>query len=172
MPSSKLKANATILKRILFVCTGNIFRSAVAEYCLQHHIPEGSNIVAESAGIEAKHQTMFAPVRNQLASHGINASNHRQRRVTATILEKSSLVIAMGLDHRSLLKNRFGCDATLFYEVVTGEERPVLDINEAIHDWKTNTERVVEYSVSIVDFIHESMPEFLKNVREILHKLD
>lgn len=41
-----------LMRRILFVCTGNIFRSLTAEYALRNVLGVGTDIVVASAGTE------------------------------------------------------------------------------------------------------------------------
>lgn len=165
-------AQSNFMKRVLFVCTGNIFRSAIAEQCLRHYLGPDSEMAVESAGTEANPQAMFLPVFERLASRGIDASGHRQRRIISEILQDADLVVAMGLDHREFLRQQFHHDAVLFHEVLSGKERPVLDVNEAIKDWRTNSERVIEYSIAMVDFVADSMPVFAQRVQERLRSND
>ena len=51
---------------ILFVCTGNIFRSVTAEYALKSRLGAGTSCVVSSAGIDAKPQSVHAWVLTRL----------------------------------------------------------------------------------------------------------
>ena len=48
--------SAEKLQSVLFVCTGNIFRSVTAEYALKARLDPGTSCVVSSAGIDAKPQ--------------------------------------------------------------------------------------------------------------------
>ena len=59
---------------IIFVCTGNIFRSMVAEYAVREQIGSPHQYRVESAGIEAKPQTIHPVIRARLIGCGITAA--------------------------------------------------------------------------------------------------
>ena len=153
------------MKRVLFVCTGNIFRSMTAEHALRHVLGRGGDIAVESAGTEAVLQEMPSYLSERLDERGIDVSAHCQRRVSDEILSTADLVVAMGLNHRDILRDRFQCEALLFYQVLRGEERPLLDINEALPDWQSQPEKAIAYAVSVVDLICDAMPEFADKLR-------
>jgi len=77
---------------ILFVCTGNIFRSMTAEYALKASLDPRSPIRVSSAGTQAIPQAMHPDVRAYLMHRGMEPSPHQQRRVSAELLSASDLV--------------------------------------------------------------------------------
>jgi protein-tyrosine phosphatase len=66
---------------VLFVCTGNIFRSMIAEYALKKELGPNSPYAANSAGTHAEPQAIVPLVAECLAQRGIDPSPHRQRRI-------------------------------------------------------------------------------------------
>ena len=156
------------MKSILFVCTGNIFRSMTAEYALKVALGLESAYIVSSAGTETKPQEMAHYVRARLHQRGLDPAKHQQRRVTAEMLNEADLVVAMGLDHRAYLKDQFGREAWLFNQVCFGQEEPILDIGEALPDWPSNPEAQAAYGISVVDYICDSMPSFIENVERYL----
>jgi protein-tyrosine-phosphatase len=68
---------------ILFVCTGNIFRSMTAEYALKAMLDPRSLVRVSSAGTVALSQEMHPDVRAYLMQRGVDPSHHQQRRVSA-----------------------------------------------------------------------------------------
>ncbi len=85
------------MARILFVCSGNIFRSMSAEYICKYFLLH-KGIVAydiSSAGITAHPQFALPTTVQTLYSFGIDSNPHRQRKLTKKILSTQDLVVAM-----------------------------------------------------------------------------
>ncbi|QQM67929.1 arsenate reductase/protein-tyrosine-phosphatase family protein [Actinomyces weissii] len=84
---------------VLFVCTGNICRSAFAAAYLAHLI-QGSGITVESAGIGALVGRGMDERALLLASQlGVDGSLHRARQLTGRMLGGASLVVVFGPEH-------------------------------------------------------------------------
>lgn len=152
------------MKSILFVCTGNIFRSVVAEYAVKARIEPDLRAMIGSAGIEAQPQPLHPLIRARLLEKGVDPSAHRQRRVTRALLDRADLVVAMGFDHRDALRRSFGREAWLFNQVCYQREEPILDLHEAIPDWQQHLDAARAYVLSVVDYIWDAMPAFLSRV--------
>jgi protein-tyrosine phosphatase len=105
---------------ILFVCTGNIFRSMTAEYALKAMLNPHSPIRMSSAGTVALPQAMRPDVHAYILRRGIDPSQHQQRKVSAELLHASDCVIAMSRDHQAFLFDTFQYQAPLFNEVSHG----------------------------------------------------
>jgi len=97
-----------VKKAVLFLCTGNICRSPIAEIVARQmfaglglrfgsagHSPlPGHGISEGSAGF--------------LQGLGLDSDNHQSRGVTADELEHTAWVIGMTRSHAAIFKNRFG----------------------------------------------------------------
>src|SRR3972149_4013856 len=96
--------------RILFVCTGNIFRSPSAEYCLKQYLQQNKieGIDVSSAGTIASPEAFEESVLATLGSYGINPSGHVQRRITQELADTADLVVAMADYHQKFIRERFG----------------------------------------------------------------
>lgn len=94
------------LYSILFVCTGNICRSPMAEGILRARLSPraaefatvGSAGVAAAPGLPASGNSIEACRR-----HGIDISGHRSRPVTGEDLEDADLILVMEEHHRDAL---------------------------------------------------------------------
>jgi protein-tyrosine-phosphatase len=127
-----------MMSSILFVCTGNIFRSMTAEYALKAMLDPHSPIRVSSAGTIALPQDMHPDVRAYLMQRSVDPSPHQQRRVSAELLHATDLVIAMSTDHQAFLVDTFSYHAPLFNEICHGRSEPLLDVWEAIPTWETD----------------------------------
>lgn len=126
------------MSSVLFVCTGNIFRSVTAEYALRRTLGGQTGFSVSSAG------TAHAPgavVRDDVAAYllaaGLDVSDHRRRTVDERIVRDADLVIAMSTDHLAFLRERLATEATLFSEACGAAPTPLPDIDDlfAPEDW-------------------------------------
>jgi protein-tyrosine phosphatase len=163
-----LRQMVNIMPSILFVCTGNIFRSMTAEYALKAKLDPRLPIRVSSAGTLAIPQEMHPDVRAYLVQRGMNPSHHQQRKVSVELLHASDLVIAMSTDHQSFLFDTFQYRAPLFNDVCYGRPEPLLDVWEAIPTWETDIEAARNYAIHVMEYIWASMPGLLQNLKTYL----
>lgn len=91
-------------KKILFVCTGNIARSASAQYISAQLSPPESEWVFDSAGTGAVVGAGVAPhIDKELEQRGIDFHQHSAKQVTAELLAESALVLVMEKEHLNWL---------------------------------------------------------------------
>jgi len=150
-------------RSIVFVCTGNVFRSMVAEYAVRAQIGS-QHYRVESAGIEAKPQAVHPIIRARLLQKGADPSAHMQRPLTEEVVQRTDLIIAMSRDHRAFIQARFGRAVPLFNEVSFGEETPILDLHEALPDWERDMIRARTYVESVIDHIWDAAPALIARV--------
>jgi len=148
-------------RSILFICTGNVFRSVVAEYALRARLGPQTRFIICSAGIEVRPQPMHPMILDYLRAKGADPSAHVQRKLTRELLESVDLAVAMGFDHRDFIREQFGLDVPLFNQVCFEKEEPVLDVHEAMPDWQSNMDQARAYVQSVVDHIWNSTPALL-----------
>ena len=88
------------MKKILFVCPGNICRSPMAEYVMKD--------LVKKAGLEAEFQIasaatsreeignpVYPPAQRKLAEHGISCEGHAARQLCSRDYEEYDLLIGM-----------------------------------------------------------------------------
>lgn len=85
----------------LFVCTGNIARSASAELLARHRSPEDSRLVFASAGTAAVVGSPVAEeVGAELRERGVPFGEHRAQQLTGEMIRHADIVLAMEGHHR------------------------------------------------------------------------
>lgn len=155
------------MKTVLFVCTGNIFRSMTAEYAFRAQ-NEDPSVQSASAGVEANIQNMYPPVKDRIVELGIDPSGHVQRKLTTQMLADVDLPVAMGVDHQDFIRDTFDRDVVLFNKVAFGKDEPIKDIWEIVPDWDSNEEGRRTYALYVVDTIWTTMPRFMANMHTFM----
>jgi protein-tyrosine phosphatase len=155
------------MHRVLFVCTGNIFRSLTAEYSLRHVLGARSDIMVASAGTEDFPHVVSPYVKHYLLARGLDVSRHSHRTLTAQVLQEPGPVIAMSTEHRSALAERFNLRGVpLFTEACGIPGEPLPDVDEAVRDHKTNPIAVGMHIRMIIDRIIELTPQLANRLLE------
>ncbi|WP_055492145.1 hypothetical protein [Streptomyces sp. TP-A0356] len=89
------------MTRVLFVCTGNVHRSALAERLLAARLPAASAVRPESAGTEARPRSgMESATRAVLEELGGDGSGFAGRPLTAQLVAGAALVLGLAREHR------------------------------------------------------------------------
>lgn len=86
---------------VLFVCTGNICRSPIAEQLFRAYL-DSPGIEYSSAGTHAAVEWAMPSEASDVSERlGGNPSAHSARQLSAKLIEQSDLVIALAREHRS-----------------------------------------------------------------------
>lgn len=100
LPQSSVPAE----KKILFVCTGNIARSASAQYIAEQLVGSKSSWTFDSAGTGAVVGSGVAPfIDEELDSRGVEFRHHKAKQITGDLIESSALVLVMEKEHLNWL---------------------------------------------------------------------
>lgn len=99
------------MKKVLFICMGNICRSAMAEGILREKIRQRQlPIMVDSAGTHSYHngQQYDRRARAELAKHGIDVDDLRSRRVCADDFAQFDYLFAADTANLGNLSGEFG----------------------------------------------------------------
>ena len=156
------------MARVLFVCTGNIFRSMTAEYALRRELGVASGLAVASAGTDDYPHVVRANVSGYLRQRGIDVSGHRRRTVTREMVADAQLVVAMSTDHQRWLAERYGLKVPVFLEACGGACEALPDIEEVVLDYRTNAAAVEAHVRKTIDTILELTPRLALRIQESL----
>jgi protein-tyrosine phosphatase len=143
---------------ILFICTANLYRSPLAAAFLKDKlkdIPGGNEWVIDSAGTWTKSGT---PIHSQTiedaAQFNLDIRAHRSKQVTAELLFRQDLILAMETGHKEAMQIEFPDQSKkihLLSEVVDGRSYDIPDpfSLEGEHDRQVADElyRIIERGV-------------------------
>jgi len=94
------------MKKVLFVCTGNICRSPSADGILNHMAAErGISVLVDSSGLQSMHAGESADKRSQAAAakRGYDLSDQVARQVTVSDFTEFDWVLALDRSHERAL---------------------------------------------------------------------
>lgn len=155
-------------KSILFVCTGNVFRSVAAEECFKKYLAdEGiTGWDVGSAGIIADPEPIDPKTLESLRKLGINADEHVQRRLTKDMLDTHDVVVAMAEDHVEFMKSEFDYRYAILFNELASQTKTSIRNVEDIPEHETNREIVEAFIEKTVKHIHDKIPALYKDACE------
>ncbi len=154
---------------ILYVCTGNICRSPLAEAQLRQYAARrgvAGRLDIASAGTHAWEGNAATPEAQEAARRwGLDLSGHRARAVRESILRKSDIVLAAAREHQEWLLREFpGHEnaiylARLFPRRLRAEPPAETDIPDPIG-------KAVEYYAEVLRLLEPTLPDIISGVLE------
>lgn len=158
------------MHRVLFVCTGNIFRSLTAHRALAALLAHRADLVVASAGTVDYPHVVWPYVGGYLKQKGFDVDDHRRRTLTQAILDESRLVVAMSTDHQAYIRDRFGREAPLFLEACGHGAEWLPDIHEVVSDWERNQAATEAHIRVTIDRIVELAPRMAENIDALMRR--
>src|SRR3990167_5281266 len=96
------------MKSILFICTGNVCRSPMAEALFCKMIERRSDVKVASAGVWAQQgRSASDEVLEVLTEHGINFSVFRSQPVTKDLVQQATHIFVMQSYHKQMLEDSY-----------------------------------------------------------------
>jgi glycine hydroxymethyltransferase len=147
--------SATVKKNVLFVCTGNVCRSPMAEALLRRMLAGRDDIEISSAGVGAREgQPASRESVEALAPEGIDLGAFRSRQVTDDLVARASHIVAMTREHARLLD--------LFFPEAAGKLYLMRDFLASGRDVPDPIGRGQSAYIECRDQIKESLPGILR----------
>ena len=150
--------------KILFVCSGNVFRSLIAEKCFNAYVARNhiQKLQADSAGTCVTPQKPLKVTLERLAFYNIKP-RHRYKQLSQKLIDKNDLIIAMNTDHQDYIKENFKVYAPLFNEVAYGKHKGIADFQIAVNNLQSQ-KAIRKYAYFLVDYIYKATPKLVANL--------
>ena len=159
-----------MVRRLLFVCTGNIFRSLTADMALRRLLAQRADVHVSSAGTDDHPHLVRPYTRGYLLEKEFDVSAHRRRTLTQALVDESQLVVAMSTDHQAAIRARFRRDVPVYLEVCGEPAAWLPDIEDVIPDYQTNRVAVEAHVRSTIDRIVDLAPRLAANIDALMEK--
>ena len=103
------------MKRIMFVCHGNICRSPMAEFVMKSlaaNVLAGDELYIESSATSSEEigNGIYPPAAHILSLHGVDCNGHRARQFTVADYNSFDMIVVMEDYNRRNLMRLIGCD--------------------------------------------------------------
>ena len=104
------------MKKILFVCHGNICRSPMAEFVMKELVRRAGreaefSIASAAVSREEIGNPVYPPAQRELQKHGIPCAGHAAHQITRAELDQYDRIYYMDASNRRYLQRLFGSHA-------------------------------------------------------------
>jgi len=157
--------------KIMFVCTGNICRSAMADWLLKERLKENKqDIQVYSCGIQAYTGESATNYSIQtLKKHGIDGKKHRATNVKDSCIKECDLILCATINHKMALIRMYPEKQDKIYtmkEYAFPEEKEDLDIADPWgYDLQTYENCFIQIEKCVTEII-----ERIKNNKQVFVK--
>ena len=145
--------NYFVMKKIIFVCHGNICRSVAAEYIMKSLCDNQFEIISRATSYEEIGNDIYPPMKRELLRNNIPFQRHYAQRIDYQDFESSDYIFYMDQENIYSLKRMFG-DSDKILPIYKWTP----SINEIEDPWYTDRFNVV------VRQITTCVKDILKNI--------
>lgn len=136
------------VRRVNFLCNGNICRSPFAEYLFRNVTGVDGGVIAESAGFIGPNRPSPPEALEAARRFGVDLRDHRSKLIDRAAVARADLLVVMSGNQARMLVRRFGAPRDRI--ILLGDLDPERIERRAIHD---PVEQELEVFVTVYDRI-------------------
>jgi glycine hydroxymethyltransferase len=163
------------MKKILFVCTGNVCRSPMAEGLLRHMLRGRDDVQVASAGLGAPDGVGATDAAAEVAAElGVNISSHLSQSLNSDLVQQADFIFVMTRQHQETLQTLFPSAAEKtflvreFEESHAGETKDIADpIGQSIDVYRRTRDQIRDALPSLIVFIDQTTAVARRVTRDV-----
>ena len=152
------------MKKILFVCTGNVCRSPMAEGMLRHMLRGRDDIQVASAGLGALDGLHVTDVAAEVVAElGVDISSHLSQSLNSDLVRQADFIFVMTRQHQDALQTLFpsASEKTFllreFEGSSAGENKDIADpIGQTVEIYRRTRDQIRDALPSLIVFIDQT----------------
>ena len=152
------------MKKILFICTGNVCRSPMAEGLLRHMLRGRDDIQIASAGLGALDGLRVTDVAAEVVAElGVDITSHLSQSLNSDLVNQADFIFVMTRQHQDALQTLFpsASEKTFltreFEGSHAGENRDIADpIGQSIEIYRRTRDQIRDALPSLIVFIDQT----------------
>lgn len=150
-------------KKILFVCTQNVFRSMSAHYLTTKYLEKNniSHYEVDSCGTKAyPWEVPYEFTAELFEKKGIDVRSHKNKKIDENLVKTSQIIICMTKEHKDHIVQNFNITPYLFNEIAIGKHSDLNDDDE------------IDFDCTLHEFIEKTIVYIEKNIPKLVKNLD
>lgn len=152
-------------KKILFVCTQNVFRSMSAHYLTNKYLTENNILGYEIDSCGTKAYPWEVPYEftvELFEKKGIDVSSHKNKKINQNLIEESHIIVCMTHEHKKYIVENFKIEPYLFNQIAIGKLTDLNDDDEI--DFDCTLHQFIEKTII---YIEKHIPKLIENIENI-----
>lgn len=148
LPQERIKqiSESRGIKKILFICLGNLCRSPMAEYMLRDYLNKNKKEdinISSAAFLDQRRATVPIEIYDMMCDAKINISDHKSKPFDQELIKESDLIIVMEIKQKEELSQRYPEDVSRIFllsqfDEQNPEERDIADpMGQSLFEYRT-----------------------------------
>ncbi len=163
------------MKKILFICTGNVCRSPMADGLLKHMLRGRNDVQVVSAGLGALDGSIATDTAIEVMTElGIDISSHVSQPLNSDLVRQADFIFTMTRQQQDMIQALYPAAAEKtflvreFEESVAAETKDIADpIGQSVEVYRRTRDQIRDALPSLIVFIDQTTAAARKSAKEV-----